>query len=176
MKIGITGFTEQNIASLFVQYDTEKVGKINYKDFIGILFNNPSIMENPEKLNELNTKKQEYPYAPTPSQSQYEQEPKNQNYNPTSKQVNKYRNQSQNRNVENRNRNKSIDEIIDIIKNKIKMRGIRCLISLENNFRSLDDDNSQTINFDSFESSAQDFRFGITSEEVEKLFDYFDKE
>ena len=176
MKIGITGFTEQNIASLFEQYDTEKTGKINYKDFIGILFNNPSIMENPEKLNELNTKKQEYPYAPTPSQSHYEQEPKNQNYNPTSKQVNKYRNQSQNRNVENRNRNKSIDEIIDIIKNKIKMRGIRCLISLENNFRSLDDDNSQTINFDSFETSAKDFRFGITSEEIENLFDYFDKE
>ena len=67
MKIGITGFTEQNIASLFDQYDTERVGKINYKDFIGILFNNPSIMENPEKLDGLNTKKQEYPYAPTPS-------------------------------------------------------------------------------------------------------------
>ena len=171
MKIGITGFTEQNIASLFEQYDTEKVGKINYKDFIGILFNNPSIMENPEKLNEIHPKKQEYPYAPTPSQSQQEPEPKNRNYNPNPQQENKYRNQNQ-----NRNRNKSIDEIIDIIKNKIKMRGIRCLISLENNFRSLDDDNSQTINFDSFESSAQDFRFGITSEEVEKLFDYFDKE
>ena len=56
MKIGITDFSEQNIASLFEQFDTEKVGKINYKDFIGILFNNPSIMENPEKLNELNTK------------------------------------------------------------------------------------------------------------------------
>jgi len=176
MKIGITGFTEQNIASLFDQYDTEKVGKINYKDFIGILFNNPSVMENPEKLEELHIKKQEYPYAPTPSQSHQEPEPKNQNYNPNSQKENNYRNQSQNRNAENRNRNKSIDEIIDIIKNKIKMRGIRCLISLENNFRSLDDDNSQTINFDSFESSAQDFRFGITFEEIEKLFDYFDKE
>ena len=175
MKIGITGFTEKNISSLFDQYDTEKVGKINYKDFIGILFNNPSIMENPEKLNELHIKKQEYPYAPTPSQS-HEPEPKNRNYNPNPQQENKYRNQNQNRNVDNRNRNKSIDEIIDIIKNKIKMRGIRCLISLENNFRSLDDDNSQTINFDSFERSAQDFRFGITFEEVEKLFDYFDKE
>jgi len=173
MKIGITGFTEQNIASLFDQYDTEKVGKINYKDFIGILFNNPSIMENPEKLEELHSKKQEYPYAPTLSQ---ERDPKNQNYNPNSQKENKYRNQNQNRNAENRNRNNSIDEMIDIIRNKIKMRGIRCLISLENNFRSLDDDNSQTINFDSFERSAQDFRFGITSEEVEKLFDYFDKE
>ena len=176
MKIGITGFTEQNIASLFEQYDTEKTGKINYKDFIGILFNNPSIMENPEKLDGLHTKKQEYPYAPTPSQSQQEPEPKNRNYNPNPQQENKYRNQNQNRNVENRNRNKSIEEIIDIIKNKIKMRGIRCLISLENNFRSLDDDNSQTINFDSFERSAKDFRFGITFEEIENLFDYFDKE
>jgi Ca2+-binding EF-hand superfamily protein len=57
MKIGITGFSEQNILSVFDFYDTDNTGKINYKDFIGILYNNPSIMDNPEKLNENPKKK-----------------------------------------------------------------------------------------------------------------------
>jgi Ca2+-binding EF-hand superfamily protein len=56
------------------------------------------------------------------------------------------------------------------------MRGIRCLISLENNFRALDDDNSQTVDFDAFEKTAEDFRFGISFEELENLFYFFDKE
>ena len=172
MKIGITGFTEQNIAQVFDEYDTENTGKINYKDFIGILFNNPSLMENPEKLKQAQIKKQDYPYAPTPSRSRYEEGPKNQNYNPQSQQDNMPRNQK--RNLDNKNN--SIDSIMDVIRNKVKMRGIRCLISLENNFRALDDDNSQTIDFDAFEKSAQDFRFGISFEELQKLFEFFDKE
>ena len=57
MKIGITGFTEQNIISVFDCYDTNNTGKINYKDFIGILYNNPSIMDNPDKLKEYPKKK-----------------------------------------------------------------------------------------------------------------------
>ena len=72
MKIGITGFTEDNIGDVFKIYDMDKTGKINYKDFIGILYNNPSIMENPDLLNILNIKKKDYPYAPSthpPSQS-----------------------------------------------------------------------------------------------------------
>ena len=32
MKIGITGFTEKNLSSIFELYDTENEGKINYKD------------------------------------------------------------------------------------------------------------------------------------------------
>ena len=56
------------------------------------------------------------------------------------------------------------------------MRGIRCLISLENNFRALDDDNSQTVDFDAFEKTAEDFRFGISFEELENLFYFLDKE
>ena len=85
MKIGITGFTEQNLSSIFESYDTEKIGKINYKDFIGILYNNPSIMDNPNKLNEMKKKKQDYPYAPTPSQSRQEDEHKIQNLNERTK-------------------------------------------------------------------------------------------
>ena len=180
MKIGITGFKEQDIASIFEMYDTEQSGRINYKDFIGILYNNPSIMDNPEKLKEVKTKKQDYPYAPTPtptpSQSRYEEQQKNQQY----KQEPQHReeeNYEKNQNYQKKSEKKdSFESILDIIRNKIKNRGIRSLISLENNFRSLDEDNSQTINFESFEKTAKDFRFGLSFDDLEKLFYFFDKE
>ena len=145
MKIGITGFTENNLSSIFESYDTEKAGKINYKDFIGMLYNNPSIMDNPEKLKQTQIKKQDYPYAPTPSQSRHEEQQKDQNFNSQQQQGNLPRNQNlDNLKRKSENKNVSVDNIIETIRNKVKRRGIRCLISLENNFRALDDDNSQT--------------------------------
>ena len=177
MKIGITGFTEQNISSIFDFYDSENIGKINYKDFIGILYNNPSIMDNPEKLKQTQIKKQDYPYAPTPSQSRHEEQQKTRNFNSQQQQGNIPKNQNMDnikRNSENKNI--SVDNIIETIRNKVKRRGIRCLISLENNFRALDDDNSQTIDFDAFEKTSEDFRFGISFDELQKLFTFFDKE
>ena len=179
MKIGITGFTEQNISQIFEIYDSEKVGKINYKDFIGILYNNPSIMDNPEKLKEMKTKKQDYPYAPTPSQSRHEEQQKFENFNSRmqpNQEEDLTKNQAQQLKRPSESKNISIDNIIEKIRKKLKGRGIRCLISLENNFRALDDDNSQTVDFDGFEKTAQDFRFGITFEELKKLFYFFDKE
>ena len=177
MKIGITGFTEQNISSIFDFYDTENIGKINYKDFIGMLYNNPSIMDNPEKLKQTQIKKQDYPYAPTPSQSRHEEQQKDQNFNSQQQQGNIPRNQNlDNLKRNSENKNVSVDNIIETIRNKVKRRGIRCLISLENNFRALDDDNSQTVNFDAFEKTSEDFRFGISFDELQKLFTFFDKE
>ena len=170
MKIGITGFSEENISSIFEIYDTENTGKINYKDFIGILYNNPSIMDNPQKLKELPIKKQDYPYAPTPSDSRQGEQQKGKNFE-------QYKNEMKGKSQKKpENKKNSIDNIIEIIRNKIKSRGIRCLISLENNFRALDDDNSQTIDFNAFEKTAQDFRFGISLEELQNLFYFFDKE
>ena len=174
MKIGITGFTEQNIFSVFDCYDTNNTGKINYKDFIGILYNNPSIMDNPDKLKEY-PKKKEYPYAPSGSQSQTNrgEQQRNQDYNGQPPE-NDQRNLNMKTNLDNKKI--SIDNTIDTIRRRIKMRGIRCIISLENNFRSLDDDNSQTIDFDAFEKTAEDFRFGISFDEMQNLFNFFDKE
>ena len=172
MKIGITGYSEQNIISVFDFYDTDNTGKINYKDFIGILYNNPSIMDNPEKLNE-NPKKKDYPYAPSGSQSRHAEQQRNQEFNGQPPE-NLPKNQNVKKNLDNKK--SPIDNIIEGIRKRIKMRGIRCLISLENNFRALDDDNSQTVDFDAFEKTAEDFRFGISFEELENLFYFLDKE
>ena len=157
MKIGITGFTEKNLGDIFDLYDTEKTGKINYKDFIGYLYNNASLMDNPEKL-KPHKKKNDYPYAPSES-SNREKEPIKENYE-----------------EKKLNQDFSTDEIIEIIRNKIKSKGIRCLIALENNFRSLDEDNSQTIDFASFKKTAKDFKFGLSEENLQNLFFFFDKE
>ena len=155
MKIGITGFTEKNIGAIFEIYDTEKTGKINYKDFIGNLYNNPSMMENPEKL-KPHKKKQDYPYAPSES-SHKEKEREILEENKFKKELN-------------------TDEIIEIIRDNIKSKGIRCLIALENNFRSLDEDNSQTIDFSSFKKTSIDFKFDLSEESLQNLFFFFDKE
>jgi Ca2+-binding EF-hand superfamily protein len=123
MKIGITGFTEKNLSSIFELYDTENEGKINYKDFIGNLYNNPSIMDNPDKL-KPHKKKQDYPYAPSESS----------NRDKVSK-----KEKEEDKNIQ---KELTTDEIIEIIRDNIKSKGIRCRIALENNFRSFDGDNS----------------------------------
>ena len=175
MKIGITGFTEEDIASFFDFYDTNNTGIINYKDFIGLLYSNPSIMDNPELLKQQHVKNRDYPYAPTPSVSQHEQQQKKDKLNPQYQKENTPRNQEQNLNRNLDEKNISINTIIDTIRNNIKMKGIRCLITLENNFRSLDDDNSQTINFNAFEKISNDFNFDISFDELQKIFKSFDK-
>ena len=156
MKIGITGFTEKDLSSVFEIYDTEKEGKINYKDFTGNLYHNPSIMDHPDKLKQ-NKKKQDYPYAPSESSN---------------------REKEQKEKIEEKKINKelSTDEIIEIIRDNIKSKGIRCLIALENNFRTLDEDNSQTIDFPSFKKTSIDFKFDLSEENLQNLFFFFDKE
>ena len=176
MKIGITGFSEKDIATLFDIYDTEKQGKINYKDFIGLLYNNPSVMDNPERLKELKNQKQDYPYAPTPSYSHCEERSNNQDLNDPHQSQQEKNQKKQNIVRNSKKKNNIIEDIIESIRNRIKKRGIRCLISLENNFRSLDDDNSQTIDFEAFEKTAQDFSFCLSFDYLQKLFSFFDKE
>ena len=137
LKIGITGFSDEDLSKVFSFYDTENSGIIDYRDFIGILYNNPSMMANPKKLNE--------------------------NY--------------LNKNDINENNDDvySVDDLLQLIRNEIFKKGIRCLISFENNFRALDDDNSQTVDFNSFCNSAEDFHFNLNFEDLKKLFQYFDK-
>jgi Ca2+-binding EF-hand superfamily protein len=175
MKIGITGFTEDNIGDVFKIYDMDKTGKINYKDFIGILYNNPSIMENPDLLNILNIKKKDYPYAPSthpPSQSHEGSKNLEQNFEYNKDEMS----QSGMSKKNGEYKNNVIDDIIESIRSKIKKRGIKSLIRLENGFRALDDDNSQTIDFDAFEKIAQEFRFGLSIDELQQLFYFFDKD
>ena len=44
MKIGITGFNEKDLSELFKIYDKDNSGYLDYKEFVGILYSNNSIM------------------------------------------------------------------------------------------------------------------------------------
>ena len=87
------------------------------------LYNNPSIMDNPDKL-KLHKKKQDYPYTPSESS----------NKDKVSK-----KEKEEDKNII---KELTMDEIIEIIRDNIKSKVIRCRIALENNFRSFDGDNS----------------------------------
>jgi Ca2+-binding EF-hand superfamily protein len=58
-KIGITGFTEQNLRELFDIYDEDGSGELSYKEFVGCLYDNTSIAKGTDKRrdDDRNTKK-----------------------------------------------------------------------------------------------------------------------
>ena len=157
-KIGITGLTEQNILSLFNQYDTEKIGELDYKKFIGLLYNNQSIINE----DRIDTKKIEVP-KPNMYTGQVD-----------SDENSSYQN-NQNQNVNNSNKKKDNYSLIEIIRKNLLKKGLRGLISMEGSFRLADKDNSQSVNFDEFKKIALSYKFGLNDEEIFNVFELFDK-
>ena len=51
-KIGITGFSDNNLSEIFNIYDVDNSGEINYKEFVAMLYSNNSISQ--EKKNIYN--------------------------------------------------------------------------------------------------------------------------
>ena len=58
-KIGITGFTEQNLKELFDLYDEDESGELSYKELVGTLYGNSSVTSGTSNKREddRNTKK-----------------------------------------------------------------------------------------------------------------------
>jgi calcium-dependent protein kinase len=59
-KIGISGFTDQNLLELFEAYDLDGSGELDYKEFVGAIYDNNSISKKVEQVNsnkKTNTKK-----------------------------------------------------------------------------------------------------------------------
>ena len=67
-KIGITGFSEENLMQLFDVYDVDQSGHLDYKEFVGALFGNNSIInerrgnkqQSAKKPQQTEQSKQEY--------------------------------------------------------------------------------------------------------------------
>ena len=158
MKIGITGFNEDDIRQLFKVYDVDQSGELDYKEFVGILYSNNSIINatgvdknknQPQNKNQYQTQNQVQP--PSHKDIQGDQSKKN------------YLEQGE------------IKEILDKIRSKLASRGVRGITSIARNFRIVDDDNSQTLDFNEFKKAAKDFRFGLNDEEIKKAFVAFDR-
>ena len=148
-KIGITGFSDENLLELFDIYDVDQSGELDYKEFVGELFGNNSIINERRNAKQSSAKKASQPVLHEKVQG----EKTKQEY------------------IDD----EEIDVILSKIRAKLASRGVRGIISIGKNFRIIDDNNSQTIDFDEFSKAAKDFRFGLTAEEVEKAFVAFDR-
>ena len=179
-KIGISGFSDENLSQIFKFYDKDNSGKISYKEFTGILFNNQTILNEEkniqsQKNNELNEKEEEI--KNNEIEKEKEKEIKNENNN----EINDIQNEEKikeddKKEEEEEKENEEEDPILLKIKEKLIKRGLRGIISLESNFRSMDLDNSQTIDYDQFCKLSNDFRFNLTNEESQQIFQMFDTE
>lgn len=58
-KIGITGFTDQNLKELFDLYDEDGSSELSYKEFVGSLYGNSSMTSGTanKREDDRNTKK-----------------------------------------------------------------------------------------------------------------------
>ena len=113
MKIGITGFNEKDLSELFKIYDKDNSGYLDYKEFVGILYSNNSIM------NERRGNKDENSNI------------KNNNN------VNNY-NYENNNNEIIQNEKEDLNEgeiILEKIRKKLSARGVRGITSIAKNFR-----------------------------------------
>ena len=155
LKIGITGYTNNTLQVIFDVYVDLLGGDnpLNYKDLIGILFMNASLMDNPYKLKEYkkNAGKEEEQITERsrPSSRQSKTEKENQ-------------------------RNNNPDYILETLRDNIKRKGIRSLILLETIFRNMDDDNSQLIDIVAFSQALHNFDLNNT--QIKILFEFLDKE
>ena len=153
MKIGITGFNEKDLSELFKIYDKDNSGYLDYKEFVGILYSNNSIM------NERRENKDE--------NSNIKNNNNLNNYN--------YENNN-NEIIQNEKEDLNEGEIIlEKIRKKLSARGVRGITSIAKNFRLIDEDNSQTIDYNEFKKASKDFRFDLTENEIQIAFSLFDK-
>ena len=120
LKIGITGITEDEISQLFSQFNPNKDGLLDYKEFVSNLYSNKSI-----------TSKR------PPKGAETEQYP---DQNEIQNNSNKKQFLSQD----------PVEQIINQIRDKLASRGISGVCSIARNFRVIDDNNTQTIDYGEF--------------------------
>ena len=65
---------------------------------------------------------------------------------------------------------------MNIMKEKLNQRGVQGLCSIVRNFRIIDENNSQTIDFKDFKHVCDLFNFGISDNQLKIVFNNFDTE
>ncbi len=72
-------------------------------------------------------------------------------------------------------RGDSPENLLRIMRDKVRARGARGIIGLLKLFKMMDDDGSMTLSLPEFEKLCKDFKLGITEENVPILFSKFDR-
>ena len=146
LKIGITGITEEEISQLFSQFKPNKDGLLDYKEFVSNLYSNKSIT----------SKKQPHGDASAQPPEDYE--------------------------IQNNSNKKEfisqdpVEEIINQIREKLASRGISGVCSVARNFRIIDDNNTQTIDYGEFKKCCKEFDFGLSDKQIQLAFASFDRD
>jgi Ca2+-binding EF-hand superfamily protein len=70
--------------------------------------------------------------------------------------------------------NQELDAMINLFRERIRMRGARGMIGLQRIFKIMDDDNSRTLSIGEFTKACRDFRVGISEEYIPTIFNAFD--
>ena len=147
-KIGVTSFEDAEIIEVFSLFDKEKKNVIDYKEFVSEIFNNISLS-------------------------------KKQKSGPISEPENLPKNEAQFNNKEEQDENININTpegIMNIMKEKLNQRGVQGICSIARNFRIIDENNSQTIDFNDFKHVCDLFNFGISDNQLKIVFNNFDTE
>ena len=146
-KVGFYGYTDTELDKLFYLYSNNQE-LLDYKNFVGVLFNNPSLKNQEEEEEENKIEKNE--------------EEKNED--------------EQNEGEQNEEEQDLIEIIIMRLRNKLSKKGISNLISIETGFRNIDTDNEQEVDYSTFKAACEQFNFELTEEDCKELFLAFTKE
>ena len=162
-QIGISGFKENDLKNLFNLYKKEENNELNYIEFINSLYGQFNLEQTfNRKINNNINKKEIMNYT----------EKNNLEINEMTIQKEKLiqNNLSKKEYLED----SSIKEIINKIRKIILKRGIRGISSIIENFREIDINNSQSIDFEEFKKASNEFKFDLNENELEKAFFAFD--
>ncbi len=162
-QIGISGFKENDLKNLFKLYKKEEDNELNYIEFINTLYGQFNLEQTFNTKNNNNINKNEI---------MNNIEKNNLEINEMTIQKEKLiqNNLSKKEYLED----SSIKEIINKIRKKILKRGIRGISSIIENFREIDINNSQSIDFEEFKKASNEFKFDLNENELEKAFFAFD--
>ena len=153
-KIGVTSFEDEDLKEIFYLFDKDKSGYIDYKEFVSELYDNKSL-----------SKKQKKFLLPLTQENSGKKIPKENEPEICEKAT------EQPNNIEY-----TVDDIISIIREKLNIIGVKGICSIARNFRIVDENNSQTVDFNDFLKSCNIFNFGLNDKLMKDLFDSFDKD
>ena len=150
LKIGVTGLSDLEISELFEQFNPNKDGLLDYKEFVSNLYSNKSISSK-KKLQVPN---------PTPTQippPDYQEIQNNLNKK-------EFLNQT------------PVEKVLNQIREKLSSRGIKEVCSIARYFRVVDENNTQTIDFKEFKKCCEQFQLNLTDNEIQIAFVSFDRD
>ena len=146
-KIGITSLKDEEIYEIFSLFDTEQKGEIDYREFVSELFGNKSLSK--KKKGGQNEIEESAPKSEIKSEIGEKKENLKAN---------------------------TPEEILNLMREKLNQRGVQGICSIARNFRIVDENNSQTIDFYEFKQVCNMYNFGLDDNQLKIIFSYFDSE